>query len=126
MAVTWVILIPVDIANSGGTNTGIERLTFGNVGLSQQPRYAAHLIVVYILTFYVLYLIKRESAAYVILRQDFLTSVEHSRLAQSKTVLVTGVAKEYLNTESLTKFCSIFKGGVARVWIARCVSLAFS
>lgn len=58
-------------------------------------------------------------AAFVILRQDFLISREHSRLAQSKTVLVTGVAKEYLNVESLTRFCHFLPGGVKRVWIAR-------
>lgn len=48
--VTALIIIPIDVANSGGTNTGIERLTFGNVGLSQQPRYAAHLLVAWFLT----------------------------------------------------------------------------
>jgi hypothetical protein len=50
MAVTWIILLPVDAANSRGTNNGIERFTFGNVGQSAQPRYAAHLILCWILT----------------------------------------------------------------------------
>lgn len=40
-------------------------------------------------------------------------------MAQSKTVLVTGVAKEYLTVEALTQFCSILPGGVKRVWLAR-------
>lgn len=113
--------------------------TFGNVGPTQTPRYAAHLILCWLLTcekrrslcasaptnpgpqfaVYVFYLIKREFAAFIILRQDFLISREHSRLAQSKTVLVTGVSKEYLNVESLTKFCSVLPGGVKRIWLAR-------
>ncbi|KAK4698531.1 calcium permeable stress-gated cation channel, partial [Phenoliferia sp. Uapishka_3] len=69
--------------------------------------------------FWVLYLIKRELAAYVVLRQDFLISREHTALPQARTVLVTGVAKEYLNVKSLTKLCSVLPGGVSRVWLAR-------
>ncbi|KAM0752233.1 DUF221-domain-containing protein [Meredithblackwellia eburnea MCA 4105] len=119
MLVTWIIIIPVDAAASKGTNTGIEKLTFGNVGLSQTPRYAAHLIIVWLLTFWVFYLIKRELAAFVILRQDFLLSREHQQLPQSRTVLVTGVPKEFLTVEALTKFCSVLPGGVKRVWVSR-------
>lgn len=112
--------------------------TFGNVGKTETPRYAAHLILTWFLTcapksrprrqhsltfstplVYVFYLIKREFAAFIILRQDFLISKEHSRLAQSKTVLVTGVSKEYLTVENLNKFCSVLPGGVKRIWLAR-------
>lgn len=71
------------------------------------------------LTVWVFYLVRREFAKFVELRQDFLISQEHSRLAQSKTVLVTGVAKEYLTVEALTRFCSVLPGGVHRVWISR-------
>lgn len=116
--------------------------TFGNVGTTETPRYAAHLILCWLLTcerairlvdgfelkliyvlrsrtVYVFYLIKREFAAWIILRQDFLISKDHSRLAQSKTVLVTGVPKEFLTVESMTKFCSVLPGGVKRIWLAR-------
>ncbi|BGP48047.1 phosphate metabolism protein 7 [Rhodotorula kratochvilovae] len=119
MVVTWIILLPVDAAGSKGTNTGITRFTFGNVGQSESPRYAAHLILVWILTFWVFYLIKREYAAFIVLRQDFLMSKEHTRLAQSKTVLVTGVPKEFLNHSSMTRFCSVLPGGSKRIWFAR-------
>ncbi|KAI5480450.1 AMP deaminase [Pseudohyphozyma bogoriensis] len=119
MVLTWIVIMPVDAAASKGTSTGIEMFTFGNVGLSESPRYAAHLIVVWINTFYVLYLIKRELAAFVVLRQDFLMSRKHAMLAQSKTVLVTGVPKEHLTVDAMTKFCSVLPGGVQRVWLAR-------
>ncbi|GAA5899410.1 hypothetical protein JCM6882_009110 [Rhodosporidiobolus microsporus] len=119
MVVTWVILLPIDAAGSKGTNTGINKFTFGNVGQSEQPRYAAHLILVWILTFYVFYLIRREYANFIVLRQDFLMSKEHTRLAQSKTVLVTGVPKEFLNQNAMMKFCSVLPGGAKRVWFAR-------
>lgn len=71
---------------------------------------------------WVFYLIKREFAAFVVLRQDFLISQQHRKLAQSKTVLVTGVAKEYLSVEALTRFCNFLPGGVHRIWIARFVA----
>lgn len=58
---------------------------------------------------------------FIILRQDFLISKQHAQQAQAKTVLVTGVAKEYCNVESITKLCSVLPGGVKRVWIARFV-----
>ncbi|KAK4056830.1 phosphate metabolism protein 7 [Microbotryomycetes sp. JL221] len=116
---SWIILLPVNAANSNGNNTGLEMFTFGNVGETEQPRYAAHLILVWIFTFYVFYLIKREYAAYIILRQDFLMSREHAMLAQSRTVLVTGVPKEFLTVDAMTRFCSVLPGGVKRVWMAR-------
>lgn len=121
MAVTWIILLPVDAAGSKGTQTGITRFTFGNVGQSEQPRYAAHLILTWLLTFWVFYLVKREYSTYIVLRQDFLMSKEHTRLAQSKTVLVTGVPKEFLNQSSMSRFCSVLPGGSKRIWFARCV-----
>lgn len=123
MALTWVVLLPVDAAGSRGTNTGITRFTFGNVGLSEQPRYAAHLIIVWILTFWVFYLIRREYAKFIQLRQDFLMSPEHTRLAQSKTVLVTGVPDELLNQSNMQRFCSVLPGGAKRIWFARCVTV---
>ena len=72
------------------------------------------------MTFYLFYLLRREMAAFVILRQDFLMSKEHSATAQSKTVLVTGVPKEYLTVESFTRFASAaLPGKITRVWLAR-------
>ena len=118
-SLTFVVLLPVDSVGSGGSLTGVDRFTFGNIAPAQTNRYAAHLLVVWILTFYVFYLIKREYGKFVVLRQDFLISKAHSRLAQSKTVLVTGVAQEYLNEESLRRFCDVLPGGVKRIWLAR-------
>ncbi len=72
------------------------------------------------MTFYLFYLLRREMAAFVILRQDFLMSKDHSATAQSKTVLVTGVPKEYLTVDSFTRFASAaLPGKITRVWLAR-------
>ncbi|KAK4695907.1 calcium permeable stress-gated cation channel, partial [Phenoliferia sp. Uapishka_3] len=68
---------------------------------------------------WVFYLIRRELAAYVVFRQDFLMSREHVEQPQARTVLVTGVAKEYLNEKAMEKLCSVLPGGVSQVWLAR-------
>lgn len=93
--------------------------TFGNVGPAHQNRYAAHLILAWLLTFWVLYLVKREFSHFVVLRQEFLMSEQHRRLPQSKTVLVTGVPKEYLGREAMYRFCRPVPGGAKRIWFAR-------
>lgn len=46
-------------------------------------------------------------------------SRDHSQLPQARTVLVTGVAKEYLTAKALDSLCSALPGGVSKVWLAR-------
>lgn len=96
---SWVILLPVDAVNSGGTKDGLERFTFGNVGRSHQDRYWAHLVLAYLFAFYAFYLINKNMAHFVQLRHSFLTSPARARLAQSKTVLVTGIVSSKLSLE---------------------------
>lgn len=67
---------------------------------------------------YVFYLIKREYAAFVTLRHEFLVSKEHSSLAQSRTVLLTGIPKSYQSLKALSKFTS-YLGGVQNIWLVR-------
>lgn len=47
---SWVLLLPIYAANSGGIKVGLDRFTFGNVGLDATPRYAAPLVVAYVFT----------------------------------------------------------------------------
>lgn len=119
--ISWIILFPVNAANSGGGREGIEIFTFGNVGLSstQQKRYAAHIILLYVFTFYVFYLIKREMDAFVKRRHEYISSPEHAALPQSKTVLVTGVPRDLLSQEALRHFLRFMPGGVNRIWLSR-------
>lgn len=147
---SWVVLLPVYAANSGGLKEGLDRFTFGNVGLNSTPRFAAPLIVAYIFTctlsievlgciisslfhaflpsltphlppslVYVLYLLRSEIAGFIEKRQDFLISKPHSQLAQSRTVLITGVPQDLLNEEALRKFTSYLPGGARHIWIVR-------
>lgn len=47
---SWALLFPVDSANSGGTEEGLNMFTYGNVATSNHPRYAAHLLTSWIFT----------------------------------------------------------------------------
>ncbi|KAG0148858.1 hypothetical protein CROQUDRAFT_669563 [Cronartium quercuum f. sp. fusiforme G11] len=116
---SWAVLLPVYAAHSGGTKQGLDQFTFGNVGLDATPRFSAPLIMAYVFTFYILYLLQSELKEFLVKRQDFLISKQHSKLAQSRTVLVTGVPQDLLNVEALQKFTSYLPGGARQIWIAR-------
>lgn len=87
---------------------------------NKQTRFVAHVVVSYVLTAYVIWLLRRELSRFVQLRHQFLLSKSHSTLAQAKTVLVTSLPEKDLTTEAdLRTFASFVPGGVARVWIYR-------
>lgn len=85
---------------------------------TKQIRYAAHVIVAYIITAYVIWLLRREMLRFVHLRHQFLISKSHSKLAQAKTVLITSLPEKDLTTEAdLRTFASFVPGGIAKIWI---------
>lgn len=48
--VSWAILFPVDSANSGGGESGLNMFTYGNISTSNHPRYATHLLISWLFT----------------------------------------------------------------------------
>lgn len=49
--VSWVVLLPVTGVRSDPDGlTGLDRFTFGNIPLTQQSRYAAHVILAWVFT----------------------------------------------------------------------------
>ncbi|KAG8794462.1 hypothetical protein FRC12_024241 [Ceratobasidium sp. 428] len=94
--ISWAVLLPVD---SAGLNnkTGLDQFTFGNIPQDRQVRYAAHLVLAWFLTFWVLFNIKKEISA------------------QANTVLITGVPKKFLDEQALTQLFQHVPGGVKKV-----------
>ncbi|TFK46380.1 DUF221-domain-containing protein [Heliocybe sulcata] len=114
---TWIVLLPVEVAGVDTQNrTGLDKYQWGNVA-SQPERYAAHIVMVYLLTCFVLYMVRREMFQFVHMRHQFLISKSHSRLAQARTVLITNLPDELANDHDLRQFCSFVPGGVERIWI---------
>lgn len=115
---TWSILLPVYGTGSAG-NTGLTRFTFGNVGNNQQLRLIAPLLICCATTLFILYMLKREYKSFIQRRQAFLTSKRWSTQAQSRTVLITGIPKDYCSVEALQSLTEFAPGGVRKIWLAR-------
>ncbi|KAJ9102195.1 hypothetical protein QFC20_005024 [Naganishia adeliensis] len=117
---TWAILLPIDaVGTQVSGKTGLDQLTYGNVDPRHQSRLWAHLVMAYVFTFYMYFNIQREMRKWVSIRQRYLISPEHSRLAQANTVLITGIDKHYLDEERLAQLFSHLPGGVKRIWLNR-------
>ncbi|KAJ3916223.1 DUF221 family protein [Lentinula edodes] len=117
---TFAVIVPVDMIGQNGATSNLEKISWINViDPQEQKRFTAHIIVVYILTIFVIYLIRREMSYFVLMRQCFLLSPSHSRLAQARTVLITSVPETLSTESSLRQFASFVPGGVERVWLYR-------
>lgn len=118
--VSWVILLPVDAVNSSRDGRqGLDQFTFGNIALDKQDRYWAHLILAWVFNGWIIYLIWTEMRKWLVIRQTYLTSPRHSKTAQARTVLVTGIPIEYMDEERLKQLYSFLPGGVKTVWLNR-------
>ncbi|KAJ7680638.1 DUF221 family protein [Mycena polygramma] len=118
---TFLVIIPIDaVGVQGIQNDPLERITWSNiVNPADQKRFSAHIIMTYLLTFFVIFMIRREMLHFLDMRHRFLISKSHSRLAQARTVLITNVPDELANEHDLRLFASFVPGGIDRVWIYR-------
>lgn len=48
--ISWIILLPVTSVGENTGRSGLDKFTFGNISTSDQPRYAAHLVLVWLFT----------------------------------------------------------------------------
>ncbi|TFK34488.1 hypothetical protein BDQ12DRAFT_689686 [Crucibulum laeve] len=117
---TWAILLP---ATSVGTHVegkdSLDQFTYGNVEPSMGKRYWAHLILVFMSTFWIFYNIKREMSHFIIMRQQHLIEHDHAKSVQANTVLITGIPARYLTQDMLFKTFSHLPGGIKKIWINR-------
>ncbi|KAG8772277.1 hypothetical protein FRC12_003145 [Ceratobasidium sp. 428] len=116
--ISWVVSLVVD---SAGLNnkTGLDQFTFGNIPQNRQVRYAAHLVLAWFLTFWVLFNIKKEMRNFAAARHRHVVDPIHSSSAQANTVLITGVPKKFLDEQALTQLFQHVPGGVKKVWLNR-------
>ncbi|KAH7106891.1 DUF221 family protein [Auriculariales sp. MPI-PUGE-AT-0066] len=117
--VTMVVLVPINVIHSNHQQSGYFRIAWGDLPDNLSVRYTAHVVVAYFLTAFVLYLLQDELRHVTSLRHAYLTSKAHSKHAQSRTVLITGIPQSLLNERDLRQFTSFVPGGVSRIWIYR-------
>ncbi|KAF8524322.1 DUF221-domain-containing protein [Hysterangium stoloniferum] len=118
--ISWAVLMPVTSVNTGtGANSGLDKFTYGNISPNATKRYAAHIILAWLFTFYIMYVLHRELRQFISLRQHHLVDPVHSATAQANTVLVTGIPHKYLTEQNLIQLFKHAPGGVKKVWLNR-------
>ncbi|KAF8326818.1 uncharacterized protein EI90DRAFT_3069169 [Cantharellus anzutake] len=115
---SWTILLPINSVRHEGL-TGLDRFTFGNISRTDQSRYAAHLTLAYVFTFWILYVLKKEMRHFITVRQRHLIDPGHRATPQAKTMLMTGVPPKYLHPLAIRSVFSLLPGGVDKVWVNR-------
>ncbi|KAF7334111.1 DUF221-domain-containing protein [Mycena venus] len=119
---TFLVIIPVDVVGIPPSGQDLlQRLTWTNIPSDNKHRHRfwAHILVIYLLTFYVLFMIHHEMIHFLDIRHGFLISKSYSQLSRSRTVLITDVPEELRNEHELRLFTSFIPGGIDRVWIHR-------
>ncbi|RDA91359.1 hypothetical protein CP533_0008 [Ophiocordyceps camponoti-saundersi (nom. inval.)] len=111
--ILWPVLFPIH-ATGGGGRTELDMLTIGNV--KDPTKLYAHAAMSWVFFGFVLYMIVRECIYYVNLRQAYLSSPYYSHRISSRTILITGVPKEYLDPRRLRK---LYGDSVQRIHIPR-------
>ncbi|KAI9228257.1 MAG: hypothetical protein DHS80DRAFT_15887, partial [Piptocephalis tieghemiana] len=109
------VLLPVNLDNETIPVSGMNTLSFSHV--TDDRRYWAHLILLWIFAFTTMYVMYRELMNYVQLRHAFLCSPEHRRTRQAFTILVKEIPESLRSQASLIQLFSAF-GAVSSVTMA--------
>lgn len=117
---SFLVIIPTNALYIGSGFQGLDRISWSNItDAKDQVRFAVHVIIVYLLTAFVVYLIRREMFHFTHMRHQFLISKSHSQLAQARTVLISPVPAELADEADLRTFASFVPGGIDKVWMYR-------
>ncbi|KAF7984711.1 hypothetical protein HWV62_13020 [Athelia sp. TMB] len=117
---SWAVLMPVDSVNTSVPGkSGLDKFILGNIATDKQARYAAHVSLAWLFTFWIFWNIRREMAHFITKRQRFLISPAHARSVQATTVLVTGIPAKYLSQDALHSMYAHLPGGVKKIWLNR-------
>ncbi len=111
------ILLPLSIVHGKKSNAGVhglDRLTWGGVGLSHSDYYWAYLVLALFMVVQACYTIHEEFRFYVRIRQEF-----NPPRTAPHTVLVSDIPHHLCSREKLSAIYEKMVGGTYRVWINR-------
>ncbi|KIV91252.1 hypothetical protein PV10_05812 [Exophiala mesophila] len=111
MLLLWPTLIPIHVTGGAG-NKALDSLTIGNV--VSPKRLYAHVVLAWVYFGFILYMVSRECVYYINLRQAYLLSDFYANRLSSRTVLYTGVPRQYLD-ESRLRW--LLGKSVKRIWM---------
>lgn len=66
-----------------------------------------------------MYNLRKEIKHFVLTRQRWLVDPANANLAQSNTLLITGIPQKYLTEAAIKDLFSVLPGGVRKVWLNR-------
>lgn len=112
------ILVPLNVVRGKDDRSGAQgkdRLSWANVGLTQDKLYWANLVLIVTVSAFICLSIYGELVSFVCFRQRYLQSRSRSRNA--RTILITGIPIHLLSTEDLSRLYDVFFDGVETVTI---------
>ncbi|KAA8904862.1 hypothetical protein FN846DRAFT_907594 [Sphaerosporella brunnea] len=109
------MLLPVN-ATGGGGQSGLDLLSFSNLGMSSNKRLYAHVIISYLYFGFVLFIIYRELLFYVAIRQAYMHSDLYSSRLSARVLIITSIPERYRSVEALR---AVFGPSVEHVWMNR-------
>ncbi len=116
------ILLPLSIVHGKKSDAGVQgldRLTWGGVGLGHSDYYWAYLVLALVMVVQACYTIHEEFRFYVRIRQEF-----YPPRTTTHTVLVSDIPHHLCSREKLSAIYEKMVGGTYRVWINRdCTTL---
>lgn len=116
-AVILPILLPLSVIHGKTSNAGVQglnRLTWGGVGLDRSNYYWAYLVLALIVVVQACYTIYEEHRFYIKIRQEHLSS--HSSLS---TVLISDIPHHLCSIDNLSAVYEKMVEGIHRIWINR-------
>ncbi|KAG0370141.1 hypothetical protein BC939DRAFT_532978 [Gamsiella multidivaricata] len=109
------VLIPLNSSNQLGL-AGLNQLTIANI--ADQQRLWAHVVMTVLFCGATIALGVYTIRQYIIRRQNYLMSDQHTQTLQATTILVCGVPKGENDIQNLHNIFGTFSGGVRRIWLA--------
>lgn len=117
------ILLPLSVVHGKKSNAGVQglnRLTWGGVGLDHSNYYWAYLVLAFVVVVQACYTIYGEFRFYVQIRQQYLSS-----RTTPHTVLISDIPHHLCSNDKLSAIYEKMVGGIYHIWINRdCKMLA--
>ena len=116
-AIILPILLPLSVVHGKKSDAGVQglnRLTWGGIGLDHSSYYWAYLILALVVVVQACYTIYQELQFYVQIRHKHLSSY-----SASHTVLVSNIPHRLCSQDKLSTMYGKLIGGAYRIWINR-------
>lgn len=112
--VTWPVLFPVN-ATGGGGQSGLDILSFSNIGAAGKNRLYAHTFIAWIFLGFVMFVWAHERMFFIGLRHAYFFTPFHAKRLSSRVVMFLSVPDNILTEAAIRE---TFGGTVRKVWFA--------